>query len=53
MINHPFFTDDIIIFYKVDVETNIRIQKLLHIFDQASNQLINSKKIVMVLSRTP
>lgn len=51
MVNHLLFADDSIIFYTVEMETNKRVQKLLEVYVQASSQLINSDKIVMVFSK--
>lgn len=47
-INHLLFTDDNVIFCKVDVDTTKKVQSLLLEYELASGECINSNKIVMV-----
>lgn len=51
VVNHLLFTNDSIIFCKMKVETNKRVQNLLEIYGLASNQLINIEKKAMIFSK--
>lgn len=51
VVNHLLFANDSIIFYKTEVETNKRVQKLLEIYGLSSSQLINTEKTTMVFNK--
>lgn len=50
-INHPLFANDSVLFYKVDMDTNKNIQKLLKVYELTSGQHINTIKTTIIFSK--
>lgn len=49
-INHLHFVNDSVIFCKANVDSDHRVQELLHEYEQASRQKIHAEKTTMVFS---
>lgn len=50
LVNHLLFTNDSIIFYKVDLVNNRKIKMVLEIYGKASGQMINQTSMVFSLN---
>ncbi|XP_040987731.1 MDIS1-interacting receptor like kinase 2-like [Juglans microcarpa x Juglans regia] len=49
-LNHLLFADDSLIFCDASVETNLKLLRLLKLYEEASGQFINQDKSAMVFS---
>ncbi|XP_026417593.1 uncharacterized protein LOC113313084 [Papaver somniferum] len=51
LINHLFFADDCLLFFEADSTQMQQLQHLLHIFGQASGQVINMQKSTLFFGK--